>query len=378
MSDNLSITDFLEPVHRGTLSGDEGYRDGQVGRVVSVYEDELPDVSGADIIILGCSESRGQFPIAVGHESVDAIRHQLYQLYFWHSELKVVDLGNVRIGAGLNDSYAALRTILEELHGMGKSVLIIGGSHDLMLPQYYALGREGKLMEAACVDALIDLNMDSPVPAESFLMELLTGEPNHLRHYSHIGFQSYYVHPHMLETMDKLRFDCYRVGTIRENIEEMEPVIRSSDLFSFDISAIANAFAPATAISPNGFNGEEACSLMRYAGLSTSLKSVGIYGYDYRKDRDQLTAMQISQMIWYYIDGRARGKREAALEDKDLFNEYHTAFAEVATTFLQSKKTGRWWMQLPDRSFIACSYNDYLIASSNETPERWLRAQERI
>jgi hypothetical protein len=44
------------------------------------------------------------------------------------------------------------------------------------------------------------------------------------------------------------------------------------------------------------------------------------------------------------------------------------AFAEVETTFLQSKKTGRWWMQLPDSKFIACSYKDYISASSNEIP----------
>jgi formiminoglutamase len=34
-------------------------------------------------------------------------------------------------------------------------------------------------------------------------------------------------------------------------------------------------------------------------------------------------------------------------------------------------------MQLPDKKFIACSYADYLHASQNEIPERWLRAQER-
>ena len=72
----------------------------------------------------------------------------------------------------------------------------------------------------------------------------------------------------MLETMDKLRFDCYRVGSVKENIDEMEPVIRNSNLFSFDISAIAHAYAPANTVSPNGFNGEEACVLMRYAGMS--------------------------------------------------------------------------------------------------------------
>jgi formiminoglutamase len=221
------------------------------------------------------------------------------------------------------------------------------------------------------------LNLESPFRHENFLMEMLTGEPNFIRHYNHIAFQSYYVHPRMLETMDKLRFDCYRVGSVKENIDEMEPVIRNSHLFSFDITAIASAYAPANTISPNGLNGEEACVLMRYAGMSPNVNTIGIYGYDAQHDRDELTAKQISHMLWYVLDGRSRGRREAMLDEKESFNEYHMAFAEVETTFLQSKKTGRWWMQLPDKKFIACSYKDYLLASSNEIPERWLRAQER-
>jgi hypothetical protein len=181
----------------------------------------------------------------------------------------------------------------------------------------------------------------------------------------------------MLETMDKLRFDCYRVGHVKESIDEMEPVIRNSQLLSFDVSAIAKAYAPANALSPNGFNGEEACVLMRYAGMSQTVNSIGIYGYNAEHDKDEMTAKQIGHMLWYILDGRSRGRREAQLNEIESFNEYHMAFAEVETVFLQSKKTGRWWMQLPDKKFIACSYKDYLLASSNEIPERWLRAQER-
>ena len=54
-------------------------------------------------------------------------------------------------------------------------------------------------------------------------------------------------------------------------------------------------------------------------------------------DKDELTAKQISHMLWYILDGRSRGRREATLDEKESFNEYHTAFAEVETTFLQSK-----------------------------------------
>ncbi|WP_127128360.1 arginase family protein [Pseudoflavitalea rhizosphaerae] len=377
MSDILNISDFLEPINRAMLSLDEDYKDGQFGKTIDVYEEAMPELELADIVLVGCGESRGAGINIHSTDSPDTIRAEFYQLFYWHTDVHIADVGNVKRGASLNDTYAALKTVVSALTAAGKLVVILGGTHDLTMAQYRVYADQEQIIEAACVDALIDLDIDSRQRDKNFLMEMLTGEPNFIRHYNHIGFQSYYVHPRMLETMDKLRFDCFRVGHIKEAIEEMEPVIRNAKLFSFDIAAIAHAFAPANGITPNGFNGEEACILMRYAGLSPNIDTVGIYGYMHEKDRDNLTAKQISHMLWYLIDGRSRGQREAKLEEKESFNEFTIAFAEIETVFLQSKRTGRWWMQLPDQQFIACSYKDYLLASSNEIPERWLRAQER-
>jgi hypothetical protein len=181
----------------------------------------------------------------------------------------------------------------------------------------------------------------------------------------------------MLETIDKLGFDCYRVGKVKEALEEMEPTIRNADIFSFDITAIQHAHAPANHLTPNGFNGEEACILMQYAGMSLKPCSVGIYGYLHIQDTSSLTAKQIAHMLWYLMDGVYKGKQESILAEKENFNEVHLAFAEIETTFLQSKKTGRWWMQLHDGKFIPCSKTDYIVASQNEIPERWMRAVER-
>ncbi|MFT3931974.1 MAG: formimidoylglutamase [Chitinophagaceae bacterium] len=377
MQDYFNLTDFLLPINLAEISDDQLYHDGQIGKSIAVYEEEFPDITDADIILVGCNEQRGNGKTNAGPSAADEVRKQFYQLYYWHEDLKLADIGNIKTGASLQDSYAAVKTVLNELLNEKKTVVLIGGSHDLTLAQYEAFTANKQLIEVSCVDSLIDLNINSPLRSDNFLMELLTSEPNFIQHYNHIGFQSFYVHPNMLETMDKLRFDCYRVGTVKESMDEMEPVIRNCQLLSFDVSAIAHAYAPGNFISPNGFNGEESCTLMRFAGLSPNTSSIGIYGYDPSKDKDALTAKQISHMIWYLMDGRSRGRREAKLEEKEAFNEFHMAFAEVQTVFLQSKKTGRWWMQLPDNKFIACSYKDYLLASSNEIPERWIRAQER-
>lgn len=371
------LHDFLNPIPVHELNDDNGYTDGQLAKHIAMYDTELPDITDADIVLVGVNETRGSGIADNGENAANHIRKQLYQLHYWHTDVVIADIGDIKTGATLTDSYAAVQTVLAELFRMKKTVIILGGSHDITLAQYFAYKELQQVVEATCIDATINLKGENPLRSENFLLEMLTGEPNLVKHYNHIGFQSYFVHPRMLETMDKLRFDCYRVGTAKENIEEMEPVIRNTHLLSFDISAIKYSDSPASTESPNGFTGEEACTLARFAGLSTHVNSFGIYGYLPNQDIKELSARQISQMLWYFIDGKSRSKQEAAMEDRHHFNEYHTSFTEVDSVFLQSKKTGRWWMQLPNKKFIACSYNDYVHASQNEIPERWLRAQER-
>ncbi len=371
------LHEFLSPVNLSMLNEDVEYNDGHLGSYIKVYEAEMPDYTEADIILVGVNEQRGA-GIMETSEAADEIRKQLYRLHYWHTDISIVDIGNVRTGHTINDTYAALKTILAELINLQRTVIIIGGSHDITLPQYHAFKHLNKIIEATTIDSTIDLRSESMLKSESFLMEMLTAEPNYVKHYNHIGFQSYFVHPRMLETLDKLRFDCYRVGVVKENIEEMEPVLRSTDLLSFDIASIKYSDAPSTNQSPNGFTGEEACALMRFAGMSDRLSTAGIYGYQPENDTKFNTAKQIAQMIWYFIDGKSRKKHESAFEEKNNFNEFHTVFTDIDTMFLQSKRTNRWWMQLPGSSMIACSYNDYLNASRNVIPERWLRAQERL
>ena len=371
------LQDFLSPVSFAEINDDEIYTDGQLGRHILTQEDENFDINKADIVLIGVRECRGNGTTDKENNAADMIRKQLYRLHYWHTDIIIADAGNIATGATLNDSYAAIRTVLGELYSRKKTVIIIGGSHDITLAQYNAYRLTDSLPEATCIDSEINLRSESHLPAENFLMEMFTGEPNIMKHYNHIGFQSYFVHPRMLETIDKLRFDCYRLGNVQENIEEMEPVLRNTNMLSVDISAIKYSDAPANKNCPNGLTGIEACMLTRFAGMSDNLNSIGIYGYAPAHDIEDMTARQISQMLWYFIDGRHRMKQESSLEDRNQFNEYHTVFAEVDTTFLQSKRTNRWWMQMPDGRFIACSQNDYLTAGNNDIPERWLRVQER-
>lgn len=372
MLNTYHLIDYLEPVDALVISDDEGYVAGQLGQVVI---DTHPE--DAHVVLIGCNEWRGSGKKVPEH-SANAVRKALYSLYYWHTDIRISDMGNLKPGANLNDSYAALKIVCKELMDAGKKVIVIGGSHDNTLGQYHAFAERKQVIEATVVDALLDLRLDTHYRSENFLLEILTGEPNFIKHYNHLAFQSYFVHPKLLETIDKLRFDCFRVGKMKEQIEEIEPVIRNTNLLSIDISSLAYAYAPANSLSPNGLSGVEACKLMQYAGMAQNVETIGLYGFDASKDKNGLTAMQMAQMVWYYVDGLQKQGHEAQLDDRENFNEYHTVCAEVETLFLQSKRSGRWWMQLPNNSFIACSHGDYLMASHNDLPERWLRAQERL
>lgn len=377
MNDQLLIRDFLQPLDLPVILGDDELNNAQLGYHIKSYTSSFPDLETADVVFLGITEERGTGNGVSNGAAPDLIRKNIYRLYNWHPDVQIADIGNINSGATLNDTYAAAKTVIAEMIAANKTVVILGGSHDLTLAQYGAYVQQQQIIEASCVDAFINLNMETRLRSENFLMEMLTGEPNFIRHYNHIGFQSYFVHPNILQTMDRLRFDCFRVGVVKDALEEMEPVIRSSNMLSIDMAAMAHAYAPANRTTPNGLSGEDICTLTRFAGLSENLSTLGIYGYNAKNDVYELTAMQAAQMIWYFIDGKSKSKTEAAIKDRHQFTEYHTTISETDTVFLQSKKTGRWWMQLPNQKFIACSGTDYQLAIHSEIPERWLRAQER-
>lgn len=371
------LHDYLEPLHFSGILEDESLTDGQIGKHIRVYEQEIPELEGIEIVLLGVPEFRGQLINNSGAKGPDTIRKKFYRLHYWHQEVALADLGNVRAGLSLTDTYSAIKTVVSELIQHGKTVILLGGSHDLTLAQYESYRTLERTVEVTCVDAVVDLHGESAVRSENFLLDLLTGEPNLVKHYNHMAFQSYFVHPRMMETLNKLHFDCFRVGMIQESIEEMEPPIRHTDMMSVDIQAIKHSDSPASTLSPNGLTGAEACTLVRYAGMSTKLTSLGIYGYRPEEDPHELSALQIAQMLWYFMDGFHKKKQDVLPDTSQDFIEFHTAFAQVETTFLQSKRTKRWWMKMPNGHWLACSYKDYVEASSNQIPERWLRLQER-
>lgn len=371
------LFNYLSPLHF-RHSEEMEYQPTQLGNHIQILTENDCDIDALDLIILGCGEFRGQDRRMAYSNGPDVIRRDLYRLHYWHPSIKIGDIGNIVEGATQNDTKAALRTVLSELHDAGKKVLLLGGSHDLTIQQYDVFRQKQQIIDFSVIDMLADLEYTSDNRYDSYLMETLMQSPNFVRHFNLMGFQSYFVNPKLIETFDRLRFDCTRVGKAREDLEQLEPALRASHLVSIDINAIRYSDAPANKMaSPNGFYGDEMCKLTRFTGMSTHLSTLGIYGYLPESD-DTVTPKLIAQMIWYFIDGLAIAKIESPLTERDQFLEYQITFTDNNTLFLKSKRTNRWWMRLPDNSFTPCTHKDYITACNNEIPERWLRENERL
>lgn len=348
-------------------------------------------LEGVNLAIIGVGENRGSTLNIECKLSADKVRAELFQLKQHGYIGNLTDLGNLKCGASVQDTYAAIALICAELIKNKIIPIIIGGSQDITFGQYSAYKQLAQIINIANVDARFDLGKpEQGLDSESYLGKIILEQPNYLFNYSHIAHQTYFVGELAVDQMNKLFFDTYRLGHVRTDMLDIEPVLRNSDLLTFDMSSIKQSDAIATTkSSPNGLYGEEACQLMFYAGQSEKLTSLGIYEYDASKDNCNQTAQLIAQMIWYFMEGYYKRKNEMPQYNRNGYMKYMVALSNTdhEVIFLKSLKSDRWWMEIPitdnftkfqRHHIVPCSYKDYQQACSNEMPERWWQTYKKL
>jgi hypothetical protein len=163
-----------------------------------------------------------------------------------------------------------------------------------------------------------------------------------------------------------------------------EPVLRNTDVLSFDIGAVKYSEAPGSgSFKPNGLRSEEACQLAKYAGLSSRLKVFGLFEYDTEKDEHNLTAKLSAQIVWYFIEGFATRHNELPNEnDNNIMYQVEVKNIDNPLVFYKNTETNQWWMQINTydnkQMYFACSEVEYYQASNNEIPELWLNYIQKL
>ena len=383
--------EFLTPVDKETILEETELHPGQMGNYIFISDGIAVELSDFNIALIGVNEDRGSVNNTGSAKTPDLVRKEIYKLFMppIEKEFKVIDLGNIQQGETPRDTYFALSAVILELVTHKVVPVIIGGSHDLTFGQYLGYKNLNALINLVVLDERIDmLDNNRKIDASSFIMNILTHTPNYLFNYSHVGYQTYLNDSKAVEILEGLNFDCHRLGLIRANLEQTEPILRDADALSIDISCVRQADAPAHAqASPNGFSAEELCQITRYAGLSDKLTSLGIYeinpGYDNNRQTTQLAA----QMVWYFIEGYYNRVGDYPLTlDEHLKFTVHLEDTDHELIFWKSKKTERWWMELPfgdkekygRNQLVPCSFEDYEHACEQELPDRWMKAYTKL
>lgn len=393
----MSLADFFQPVPLDQMLPDQGYSSVQLGSLIDIFTHQFPELGGdhkPHLALFGVDDDRK----AIGNEGcsggADVVRRQLYSLYSGDYNIKIADLGNIAAGETMKDTYVAVTRVCEELMKADIIPVLIGGGQDLTYAQFTAFENLERRVEVAVVDPRFDLDQHNsekaPLNSQTFLNHIILHEPDFLFNVNSIGYQSYFVSREAVDLYEKLYFNATRVGELAGKIEYAEPLVRSADMLSFDMAAIRFSDAPANAnVTPNGLFGQEACQLCRYAGMNDKLASIGFYEYNPTLDVRRQTATLLAQMIWYFVDGFYSRKNDLPFSPPASYITYRATLEHEGheLTFVKSKKTDRWWMQVPyfgsksvnERYYLVpCRYEDYQQALSGEMPDLWWRTHQKL
>ncbi len=373
------INNFVRPVSPTSLAEIKKLNINQWGHRIAFNKGEALVKGQYDLAIIGLNINP-----STEISPVDAVRQELYQLYTWKDKMKVVDLGDIQ-GKSPKDVIIAFETVFRELLALDLCCVIIGDVQELTYYQFKSYEALEKDICVAVVDEKIDGGeVNRRTDNSSYIYKMFSHQPNFLKNYQQLAYQTFLVNPNQVDVLRKKQFECYRLGYLLDDLRRLEPVLRNTDMVSVDVSCLRYADAPGqVSASPNGFSAHDLCRLGRYAGVSDTVSSFAVYEYLPQLDNGGLTAKVIAQTIWHFVNAyydRHYEDPEAYEEDYLRYNVNINDQGEEIV-FIKSPRTGRWWMRVPlmgneekNYEYVACTEEDYEIATKREIPDRWMQA----
>lgn len=391
----MELQHYFEPIDSTVVDYHSQEFRPMLGDSIDAYtaDGAFPDWRQARLVMLGIKEDRASVEGHGSSPAPDFIRRKLYRLAKPHEGLRLVDLGNITAGVEVRDTYFAVIEALQQLLEDGRTVIVLGGSDDLVFPIYKAYEVLGRVINIASIDSRFNLEGGDSINSSNYLQHIILQQPNYLFDYVNLGYQTYFVGSEMIQLMEQLKFSTRRLGEVQGNLELAEPVVRYSDVVAVDVSAVRQSDAPAASSpSPHGLYGEQLCQLARYAGMSDKTTCFGIFEMVPARDHDEQTAHMLAQALWYFIEGFCYRQGDFPSRDPQAFKRFSVQLGDsgMDIVFFKSLKSDRWWMEVPcddserrerylSHTLIPCSYADYQHAmEENEVPPLWWHYYNRM
>ena len=380
----FKIEDYLDKVSAFDEEQSHYVFSGQLGLQIKKFTPGFTvDKANCDLALIGVPESRSSNNNG-SEKAPDQVRQKLYSLFSPNSNLKLVDLGNLKSGFSHSDTIIGLIDVLQYLLKQNVIPIIIGGTQDLTFSNYAAYEMLEQTISIASIDSRFDIgNSELIFDNKSYLSKILFHDSKYLFNFSNIAYQTYFVSDDEIQLFDDLGFERYRLGVLRGGVNEVEPVLRDADVVSIDMGAVRFSDAPGNKqASPNGLFGHDLCQLCRFAGMSDKVSSFGIYEVNPDYDINGQTSFLAAEAIWHFIEGYYLRKNDFPFCDLSEYTKFVVADNKFENEFVfyKSSKSERWWLEIPaqrtkqkKKALIACTADDYRKTSQNEIPSRYLR-----
>ncbi len=386
----MNIRDYCNPVALEKPANHHLADKAVFCRNIYIHTPDTPvrELDSFHLAIIGVPEDRSASRPGSAKAPIP-VRDHLYQLFRVSPKLKIIDLGDLKGGNSIQDTYFALRDVLLDLLERKLTVAVLGGSQDLTYGIYLAFEKRNRKFSFVTVDSRLDMGLiGNDIKPESYLVPILSRNKELLFSYSNLGHQTYFVDQGDMDFLRDNFHQTLRLGDIRQDMSRVEPILRDAGFVSMDMNSIRQSDAPGcTHPSPNGFTGEEICQISRYAGLSPSVKCFGLFNLLPQADRDGQSAHLAAQALWYFMEGASQRKEENPHAAPDAFKKFIVSLNEMDhdIVFYKSLETDRWWFEVPvirktktRHVLISCSMNDYQKACNQEIPDRWLNAFQKL
>jgi len=386
----MNLNDYFDPVSLESPINEHLSDKAVFCRNINIHTPDSPIARLEDfgLALMGVPEDRGA-NLSGSAMAPDLIRHQLYQLFRVNPSLKIIDLGNLKTGNTNQDTYFALRDVILEMSSYKLITICMGGSQDLTYGIYLAYEKMERKFSFATVDSRLDMGVIADeIKPESYLIPILSRKKELLFSYTNIGHQTYFVDHGDLDFLRDNFHNSIRLGEFRQDPGKVEPYLRDAAFLSLDMNAIRQADSPGCIKpSPNGFTGEEICQISRFAGLSNSMKTFGVFNILPVADLGEQSTHLAAQLLWYFMDGVSQRIEENPHASPKSFKKFIVSLNDMDhdIIFYKSLETDRWWFEVPvlqkSRSrhiLISCSHDDYQRACNHEIPDRWLNAFQKL
>lgn len=374
----MQVFDYFEPVDFSRFSElENSCGKYSLGRSVEAFTSKISvsTLSKTDVVILGVPVDNGKTDAGAAL-SPDRVRMQLYRLAALNSKMNIADLGNLKPASGQKATFLALRDVVEYFYELGVVTVVLGGSQDLTVGICDAF-KNDRYFSLSCIDSVLDIKKGVEIFNSGNYLTRIFKQLPHLFQFNLIGYQNHLVGDKLLEKAGGVSGHL-RLGKLRNDFSLAEPVMRNSDVLSFDLGALKySETGGGSQANPNGLRSEEACKLAHYAGISDRLKVFGIFDVLTDNKENLVVAKLASEIIWYFLEGcQTRKKNGKNIEEHRITYKVEIDELEQPIVFFHESESGRWWFEVSslsgEKTVFACAEEDYRLAAANEIPGRWL------